>query len=180
MKQVFMISGLPRSRTAWLANFMTAGQSFCYHEVTKFCRTMPEIAPLIRRSQSVIVGNSGSDGPFIYRAVLRAFPNIRGIIIDRDAGDVQASLKAVGLPASNELMDVLINRHEAMKTETKWPIIKYEDIDMDSCRTIYDHCIEDGGFCEKRWEMLDAMSIQYLARKTDYSKLKEFGGDLCL
>jgi hypothetical protein len=31
----FFITGLPRSRTAWLANFLTTDHSFCYHDLSR-------------------------------------------------------------------------------------------------------------------------------------------------
>lgn len=38
-----MILGLPRSRTAWLANFMTYGGSFCYHELMTQSKSVREM-----------------------------------------------------------------------------------------------------------------------------------------
>ena len=41
-KTNFMILGLPRSRTAWLANFMTYNDFFCMHEGMRGCKTVDE------------------------------------------------------------------------------------------------------------------------------------------
>jgi len=38
----FLILGLPRSRTAWLANFLTYGDIACSHEGLNGCRTLLE------------------------------------------------------------------------------------------------------------------------------------------
>ncbi len=38
----FLILGLPRSRTAWLANFMTTDDIFCSHEGLNGCHTLQE------------------------------------------------------------------------------------------------------------------------------------------
>jgi len=38
----FFVLGLPRSRTAWLANFLTYDGLFCYHEGTGGCHSIDE------------------------------------------------------------------------------------------------------------------------------------------
>jgi hypothetical protein len=38
----FFVIGLPRSRTAWLANFLTYDGSFCYHEGLNGCSSVEE------------------------------------------------------------------------------------------------------------------------------------------
>jgi len=38
----FFVLGLPRSRTAWLANFLTYDGNFCYHEGLDGCHTIEE------------------------------------------------------------------------------------------------------------------------------------------
>ena len=42
MSSNFLILGLPRSRTAWLANFLTYGDVTCTHEGLNGCRTLLE------------------------------------------------------------------------------------------------------------------------------------------
>ena len=41
-KRNFFIAGLPRSRTAWLANLLTTKDSFCFHEVIGRTGMLPE------------------------------------------------------------------------------------------------------------------------------------------
>ena len=38
----FFVAGLPRSRTAWLANFLSYDSFFCFHEGINGCRSMNE------------------------------------------------------------------------------------------------------------------------------------------
>ena len=38
----FFVVGLPRSRTAWLANFLTYEDKFCFHEGINGCSTLKE------------------------------------------------------------------------------------------------------------------------------------------
>ena len=50
MKNIFFITGLPRSRTAWLANWFTYGHTFCFHEA---CRKVGKIEELKDRKSVV-------------------------------------------------------------------------------------------------------------------------------
>jgi len=38
----FFVAGLPRSRTAWLANFLTCGERFCFHEALNGCDSIEQ------------------------------------------------------------------------------------------------------------------------------------------
>ena len=41
-KTNFFVVGLPRSRTAWMANFLTYDDHYCYHEAINGCKSMDE------------------------------------------------------------------------------------------------------------------------------------------
>jgi len=41
-KTNFFVVGLPRSRTAWMANFLTYDGHYCYHEAINGCNSMDE------------------------------------------------------------------------------------------------------------------------------------------
>lgn len=41
-KTNFFVVGLPRSRTAWMANFLTYDDHYCYHEAIDGCKNMDE------------------------------------------------------------------------------------------------------------------------------------------
>ena len=71
-----MIVGLPRHRTAWLANFFTHEGLFCYHEGIDNCYTQLEYKTKI--------GHQGDSNTFAYHVfdLNRDFKNFRKIIID--------------------------------------------------------------------------------------------------
>lgn len=71
----FFIMGLPRSRTAWLANFMTYDGLFCHHEGINKCTTMEEYRHKI--------GNDGDSGTglILFDMEIR-YPDAKILVID--------------------------------------------------------------------------------------------------
>ena len=91
----FFITGLPRSRTAWMAAFMTAGNAVCLHEPRNW-KAMWE------SDGAKFVGISDSGLGFQMQSIIDAYePRI--LIIDRPIEEVEASLAALntGLPRTN-------------------------------------------------------------------------------
>lgn len=79
----YFIVGLPRSRTAWLANFMTYDCSFCFHEGLVEAGSVEGLMDLKKLCpDAFVIGNSDSGLPLFADATLKAFPDARGI---RDA-----------------------------------------------------------------------------------------------
>lgn len=91
MKNFFFITGFPRSRTAWLANFFTFGKSFCWHDAMRGTLSVSGVADAFKKTATEYVGNSDSGLPFIAAAAKRLFPEARWLIVHRDRGTAQSS-----------------------------------------------------------------------------------------
>jgi hypothetical protein len=86
----FHILGLPRSRTAWLANYLTTDTSMCYHEGIQYCDCWEDYTGLGETFDG-IVGNADTG---IY--LLRDWkPTGKLVIIERNPADVMKSLKVL-------------------------------------------------------------------------------------
>jgi len=73
----FFVLGLPRSRTAWLANFLTYDGHFCYHEAVNGCSSVGEY-----REKIANCGDSTTNVlMFDYE---REFPDSKIVIIHSD------------------------------------------------------------------------------------------------
>lgn len=72
----FIIVGLPRHRTAWLANFFTYDGMFCHHEGMDGCRTMGEYYTKL--------GHNGDSttGALLLPDVNQSFPERKIIVIE--------------------------------------------------------------------------------------------------
>lgn len=84
----FFVTGLPRSRTAWLANLLTHGPAFCYHERLGQCRRPADLLYHFSLAQGYgdyqFIGDSDSIIPLVAKEIIAAFPDARWVICWRD------------------------------------------------------------------------------------------------
>jgi len=85
----FVITGLPRSRTAWFAAYLTNGDTFCHHEAIFHGKSMD-------LEGYANVGNSDS-GYVLRPQWATEQDDHRIVVIHRDIDEVRASLAAVGV-----------------------------------------------------------------------------------
>lgn len=113
MSQPFLITGLPRSRTAWFA--VTAGTGrgvLCRHEASADCQSFGELIAMWRNPAYQHVGISDHALGFQLERILRAAVP-RTLVIDRPIGDVRASILAfmagveISVPAIDHFLECL-------------------------------------------------------------------------
>lgn len=86
----YLIYAMPRSGSAWLANFLTFGESFCFHEpLAQGMVDLPAVAP--------IVGAVDTGAFYIEGEGLHADRHFRLV---RNASDVRRSLRRLRLPVA--------------------------------------------------------------------------------
>ena len=82
MKNHFFIFGRPRSRTAWLANFLTYGETFCSHEGMADCSgSLIELERRMAELPARIVGNADTGLIHIAQDVISHFPKAKLIVL---------------------------------------------------------------------------------------------------
>jgi predicted nucleotidyltransferase len=84
----FIITGMPRTRSAWFAAYFTEGRTYCHHEAT-FHNNSMEIPGFDH------VGNSDS-GYVISKDWVEENPVDKIVVIHRSIDDVERSLKSIG------------------------------------------------------------------------------------
>ena len=73
----FFVLGLPRSRTAWLANFLTCDGHFCFHEGIDGCRSIDDYEKKL--------GHHGDSGTAMMMFDMNTlFPDSPKVIIESD------------------------------------------------------------------------------------------------
>ena len=126
---LFWITGLPRSRTAWFALAMRGSRSSCTHELTAHCQSFSALKARWRYGSSAEYrGNADSAcGLHITRILNELRP--RTLIIRRPIGEVADSLgKFMGydlkpILANLEQLDAALDvRHELVRT------VAYKDL----------------------------------------------------
>ena len=164
MKGTFFIASQPRSRTAWLANFFTTGSSYCYHEALKSCPTVLELQKAFEETPADYVGNSDSGLPFYIDEVMSAFPEAKLVVIERDPAEVLRSLQKAypqtpeGLKEAVELTGQAL---EILKKKYHPLVVGYEELNRpETCRKLWQYCVPTLPFSEKRWKMLDLLTVE--------------------
>lgn len=104
----FLITGLPRSRTAWMAEVATFRRSVCVHEPWVTMDRWDDIFTTLWNARSVwdFVGISDHGMGFHLPEVMRRLAP-RTLIIERPIEAVSASLDLIGLPNNRLFLDLL-------------------------------------------------------------------------
>lgn len=89
----FLVTGLPRSGTAWLANWFTTDHSVCWHDALMEYK----FEELMARSADMYFGCSETAICLMDPAVINDVP-VKKLIVHRPLEEVNASLRAMGLP----------------------------------------------------------------------------------
>ncbi len=118
----FFITGLPRSRTAWMAAFLTGGDILCHHELMKYCPTR-EVFFQSFRHPTLRIGNSDSGLPVT--GFQEAFPASKTVIIERHIEDVYNSLHDIEIPVG---MDWLVDMNSRL-SKLKGLRVEFDNLD---------------------------------------------------
>lgn len=94
MTHPFLITGLPRSRTAWLALAATTERSICFHEPLSRMREWQDVGALWRSEDYEFTGISDSALGFHLDHILETSAP-RTLIVERPVEDVIKSLAAI-------------------------------------------------------------------------------------
>lgn len=148
----FLVLSLPRSRSAWLARFLSYKGNDCAHDLAPRATSVQDLAEAFDRvNGSVETGLSEA-----WSRLAERFPRLRIVTIQRPLIEVCKSLIRVGAPV--HLADLARKQYYLEKI----PGLK---IDFDSlnnpevCRTIFEQCLEVP-FDLSWWETLAPVNIQ--------------------
>lgn len=106
----FLITGLPRSRTAWMAAAAQNDKSVCLHEPTRYAAKWTDVFDIAWALKGFQYVGASDHGLGFHLPEIMARTAPRTLIIERPIDEVNASLARLGLPASNFcelLMEVL-------------------------------------------------------------------------
>ena len=155
----FLITGLPRSRTAWLSVLCSTSDSICYHEPIGGIRDVSDIEALYRSDFYKYVGISDSGLGFFLPWILENIKP-RTLIVERDPLQVAASLAQLGLPRTN-FLDLLGERLAPFKSHPLVMWVPFEALNTKRViQKIYWHLMPGHAFGEERYEQLAKMKIE--------------------
>lgn len=115
----FLIVGLPRSRTAWLAAFLSDGEVFCHHELIRRCDSVECYESELLSTRHPIVGDADPSLPLFYSRVKDRIGPHKVIFINRDPAEARSAHRW----AIQDLPD-------AEKLDANWPTVEKAFRDM--------------------------------------------------
>lgn len=143
----FFVTGLPRSRTAWLANFLTYDDQFCYHEGLNGCSSIDEYKDKVKDKGDSNTGLMMFD-------FKDHFPDSKVIVIDSSVDkSIEFSKSVFGV----DLTDIMVKGKTRLDSINGLHI-NINDIN-DRLKEIWEY-VSDKPFDKERADMLIKLNIQ--------------------
>lgn len=164
----FLVTGLPRSRTAWMAAFLSTGNSICFHEPLKKLSDISELPEALRSVNHSYVGASDSGAGYFLPWIMKNSP-MPILIIDRDERDVTESMQSIGYQMGNAI-ELLSDRLHAAKCHPDVMWVTFDSLDNNRImQKIWWHLMPGSAFDEERYEVFKDLKIV-----ADIEKIEKF------
>lgn len=157
---VFFVSGLPRSRTAWLANWFTTDASICWHD-------RPFDRSLVESSHKPFVGFSGPELVVQFDEIRKHFPISPWLMILREEAQALASFRefAGDLLPQDDIVEKFWRQrcHTVSLICSHSNVVTYSFDDLESeakCQEIWLRMLPDIEFDSERWNLLNDLQVQ--------------------
>jgi len=173
----FFITGLPRSRTAWLANFFTSGSVFCWHDLLRTKKpcdldqyeSLPGVAHY---------GDSDSALLLCAEQVQRLHPDAHWVVVHRPAKACEKSFRDYfgkhpypGVTEENVefafrmVTDKLVETVNTLKPANVLHVQFDELNDVRVMRDIWHWCVGDLRFPVERFKLLNQLRVNVMPEK---------------
>lgn len=178
MKNHFFITGLPRSRTSWLANFFTYNNSFCFHEATRFCSNMRDLKDMMDSHEAGNLGNADPALLYIMDDIKKSFPRSRILLVERELHETIDSFidfyTSYAYKSIQEWIESLFEIMEHIKKKYEVKSVAHDDLNqMETCRDVWEYLVPGEPFDVKRWNLLDELYINKLIDKHSTHVMKK-------
>ena len=144
MIRPFFIFGLPRSRTAWMARFLTYGEWNCGHEEIRHLRSMDDVKAWLGQP---CTGTAETAGAPWWRLVQCLAPDARIVVVRRPVAAVVASLMNLGLTFNEASLTVAMQRLDAKLDQIERRVpgvlsVQFDDLATEAtCARVFEHCL---------------------------------------
>lgn len=158
----FIIYALPRSRTAWLARFLTYGDWVCGHDELRRCRSLDDVKIWISQPCTGTIETAAA--PY-WRLAQTYAPGARVVVVRRPVPEVVDSLLRLGGPADRGLLTHEMRRLDRKLEQIERRIpgalsVSFSDLATpETCARIFEHCLPYK-HNPSWWAALDPINIQ--------------------
>ncbi len=176
----FFVTGLPRSRTAWMSAFLTTGETLCYHEPSCHIAKIEDISTFFDSTFYKHIGVSESSLGFFIEWILENIKP-RTLIIERDIAEVKESMRQIGLPMDRFYFCELLQ--ETLSQFRDHPLVKVVHfnslVHKRVMQDVYWHLMPGCAFDEERWAQFNGMSIEGIPHAM-LEKARKYADNLAL
>lgn len=161
MKHKYFITGLPRSRTAWLSVVMTYGESWCFHDdiaIPDNAKWQEGVDFLLTRMDRIAQHHIGYSSPLLlwsgmWQDVAKRCPDARWLVVNRDMEAAWRSWeKATGQPTPKYFFEKLMEEKEKLMS---MPNVLRIDVDLldrtPMIELIWDRLTRSELYCPLNW-----------------------------
>lgn len=155
----FIVLSLPRSRSAWVARFLSYDGRKCGHDLATECES---VAEFVARLRGEYAGTAETGAVIGWRALRTLIPEAKLAVIRRPVQEVYDSLARFGL-GSKMLLDELRERDAMLDQVARLPgvlSINFADLEgISACQNLFEHCL-GAPFDWECWEGLAGVNVQ--------------------
>lgn len=156
----FFLTGATRSRTAWWANLLTWGDSFCWHEGV----LIPGMTPIEMRTKALDspLNTVGVSDPALlchWRKVCETFPNAKWVAVHRPFLDALYATQAIEPDITEDMMLSLYQELTALTVQASAFIVNFDLITPQTCYAVADYLGVCIGPIERVQQLCD-MNVQ--------------------
>lgn len=161
----FLVFGRPRSRTAWLANFMTYGPSFCFHEgLADSAGSWLELKRRMSNLPGLITGNADTGMIHDVKGALETFPAAKVVMLVENEFSWRTFAHSQNLP--KDLVEAVDTDYRRTKKELEHRAL-FVPVDTLSdeatARKVWVHCTSHiYDFPKERFHMLKDLNVQVI------------------
>lgn len=161
----FLVYALPRSRTAWLARFLTYGGWDCGHERAPFMRSLADVREFFAHPRIGSVETAAAQG---WRVLAHHVPGLRQVVIRRPVDDVVRSVLGIDLGGvatydAAKLRKIMEYGDRCLAEIERQPgvlSITFSDLERpDACAAIFERCTGIP-FNREWWKHLSGKNVQ--------------------
>lgn len=147
MSQPFIIFALPRSRTAWLASYLSYKDWQCGHETAILLRSVQDVKGLFALQNVGVVETAAAQA---WRILKHHIPNLKMAVIRRPIDDVVQSMMNINLHGrfhydADRLRKVMEYGDRMLNEISEQPgtlTLSFSDLETEvGCKAIFEHCL---------------------------------------
>jgi hypothetical protein len=161
-KPAFLVSGMPRSRTAWMAAWLTTDKTICYHD--------PKIGE-VDATLSTTYRRTGFSGPEVC-TMFKQYPDVPWLLVFRAHEQALPEFIAIAQQhgvAPADVQKFWFERFDYLQEISKNPtmmLVRFEDLnDIEAMRKVWHHLMPDEIFDLARYVALNRLIITQDTRK---------------